>query len=69
VDNFGGVLKTPSNSKDDFSLDLEKIENAISKKTKAVLIKLAEQSHRKKCITKKRSMRSDNCLKQKSDEI
>jgi len=37
VDNCGGVT-TLVETKDDFSLDLEAIENAISKKTKVVLI-------------------------------
>ena len=37
VDNFGGILKTVA-TKNDFSLDLEEIKNAISEKTKAVLI-------------------------------
>jgi aspartate aminotransferase len=37
VDNCGGVTKIVE-TKDDFSLDLEAIENAISKKTKVVLI-------------------------------
>ena len=37
VDNCGGVT-TLVETKDDFSLDLEAIENAISKKTKIVLI-------------------------------
>jgi aspartate aminotransferase len=37
VDNHGGILK-PVETRDDFSLDLEAIEGAIGKKTKAVLI-------------------------------
>ncbi|TFG37151.1 MAG: pyridoxal phosphate-dependent aminotransferase, partial [Syntrophobacterales bacterium] len=37
VDNCGGVT-TPVETKDDFSLDLEAIRNAISEKTKVVLI-------------------------------
>ena len=37
VDNCGGVTKIVE-TKDDFSLDLEAIENAVSKKTKVVLI-------------------------------
>ena len=37
VDNHGGILKLVE-TRDDFSLDLEAIEGAIGKKTKAVLI-------------------------------
>ena len=37
VDNFGGILKTVP-TQNDFSLNLEEIKNAISEKTKAVLI-------------------------------
>jgi aspartate aminotransferase len=37
VDNFNGILKTVP-TKNDFSLDLDEIKNAISEKTKAVLI-------------------------------
>lgn len=37
VDNFGGILKTVPTKKD-FSLDLVEIKNALSEKTKAVLI-------------------------------
>jgi len=37
VDNFGGILKTVP-TKNDFSLDLNEIKNAVSEKTKAVLI-------------------------------
>jgi aspartate aminotransferase len=37
VDNHGGILKLVE-TRDDFSLDLDAIEGAIGKKTKAVLI-------------------------------
>ena len=37
VDNFGGILKTVP-TKNDFSLDLNEIKNAVSEKTKAILI-------------------------------
>ncbi len=37
VDNAGGVIKFVA-SKDDFSLDLQALENAVTEKTKAVLI-------------------------------
>jgi len=67
VDNFGGVLK-PVNSKDDFSLDLEKIENAISKKTKAVLIN-SPNNPTGKVYNKKTIDALGQLLKQKSDEF
>ncbi len=67
VDNFGGILKTVA-SKDDFSLDLEKIKNTISEKTKAVLIN-SPNNPTGKVYDKKTIDALGQLLKQKSDEF
>ena len=67
TDNFGGILK-PVNTNSDFSLDLDLIKEAISEKTKAVLIN-SPNNPTGRVYDKKTIKTLGQILRQKSEEL